>query len=159
MLKKRGTFIKTEKWDKVDAINDKIDDSLKNEKLLNELQTPCSVFLTFESEEGHNRAVEYNDAVKSGELPRHYRKILGQPFHIEPASEPTDIIWENRQFTKCTRTWKRVVSYFIILCLLAVSATSIYLCSSTSTALKTKYPKTTCIADSKEYNIPFKNIN
>jgi hypothetical protein len=60
MLKKRGTLIKTEKWEKVDALNDKIDDSLKNEKLLNELQHPCSVFLTMESEEGHNRAVMYN---------------------------------------------------------------------------------------------------
>jgi len=25
--------------------------------------------------------------------------------------------------------------------------------------LKTKYPKTTCIADAKEYNIEYKNIN
>lgn len=159
MLKKRGNFIKAEKWEKVDEINDKIDNSLKNEKLLNELQTPCSVFMTFESEEGYNRAIGYNVATKNGELPRHYSKILGQPFHIEPASEPTDIIWENRQFTKCTRRWKSIVSYFIIICLLAVSGVSIYYCSSTSTFLKTKYPKTTCIADAKEYNIEFKTNN
>lgn len=37
MLKKRGTLIKTEKWDKLDQLNDKIDDSLKHEELLNEL--------------------------------------------------------------------------------------------------------------------------
>jgi hypothetical protein len=77
MLKKRGNFIKAEKWEKVDEINDKIDNSLKNEKLLNELQTPCSVFMTFESEEGYNRAIGYNVATKNGELPRHYSKILG----------------------------------------------------------------------------------
>ena len=58
-LRKRGNFIKTEKWDKVDEINDKIDNMLQNEHLLNELQTPCSVFMTFESEEGHNRAVNF----------------------------------------------------------------------------------------------------
>lgn len=91
-------------------------------------------------------------------MPKSFGKLLGQPFHIEPASEPTDIIWENRQFTKFTRTWKSVVSYFIILCLLAVSATSIYFCSSTSTALKTKYPKTECIAEAKDYGVVFKSI-
>lgn len=30
---------------------------LKNDALLNRLQTPCSVFVTFETEEGYNRAI------------------------------------------------------------------------------------------------------
>ena len=28
--------------------------------------TPCSVFMTFENEEGVNRALSYDDAVKNG---------------------------------------------------------------------------------------------
>jgi hypothetical protein len=61
LLRKRGNFIKTEKWEKVDQINDKLDDSLKKPKLLDELQHPCGVFLTFESEEGVNRALHFNE--------------------------------------------------------------------------------------------------
>lgn len=57
-------MIKTEKWDKVDEINDKIDDDLKDEDLLNRLQTPCSVFVTFETEEGLNRALLVNKHVE-----------------------------------------------------------------------------------------------
>ena len=58
-LRKRGTFIKMEKWDKVDTINDQISEALKDGVLLDKLQTPCSVFATFESEEGYNRGLEF----------------------------------------------------------------------------------------------------
>jgi len=152
-------LIRTEKWDKLDEINDKIDDALKHEELLNELQHPCSVFVTFESEEGLNRAILINDQIKKKILPKSYGKLLGHVIDIEPASEPSDIIWENRAFTTWTRMWKRYVSYFVILLLLCVSGTVIYYCSSTATYLKTKYPKTDCLADAKEYNHAYKSIN
>lgn len=50
-----------------------------------------SLFVTFETEEGHARACAYNDYPKE--------KILGQELDLQEASEPTDIIWENRQLT------------------------------------------------------------
>ena len=63
-LQTRGTYIKTEKWPKVDEINATILKEIKGEgkdkNLLNKLQTPCSVFATFETEEGYNRAKKYN---------------------------------------------------------------------------------------------------
>jgi hypothetical protein len=60
-LRKRGTLIKTEKWEKLLELNDKIDDSLKDSELLDKLQTPCSIFATFETEEGVNRARLLNE--------------------------------------------------------------------------------------------------
>lgn len=82
MLKKRGTFIKTEKWDKLDEINEKITETIKDADTLNKLQTPCSVFATFESEEGYNRATKYNEQIQDGTLPTAYRKLLGKDFEM-----------------------------------------------------------------------------
>lgn len=157
-LRKRGTLIKTEKWEKLEQINDKIDELFKEKAVLDKLQTPCSVFATFETEEGYNRAILLNEQVDAKLLPKSFGKLLTKDLHLEPASEPTDIIWENRHFKPRTRRWKRAVSYLIILVCLCFSGTFIYFCSSTSTALKTKYPKTTCETTAKEYGIPYGHV-
>jgi hypothetical protein len=66
------------------------------------MQRPCSVFATFETEEGYERATRYNDLItkKEGGIEEddysHYETILGEHIHLEEASEPSDIIWENR---------------------------------------------------------------
>ena len=58
LLRERGTLIKTEKWDKLKEIETKI--NLEKAKIMDDLVRPCSVFMTFESEEGYNRAINYN---------------------------------------------------------------------------------------------------
>lgn len=82
--------MKSEKWDKAEEIDRGIELLLTDpdSKLLNKLQTPCSVFATFETEEGCQRALAYNT---SGQMP-----FLGEMIDVQQASEPTDIIWENR---------------------------------------------------------------
>ena len=56
------------------------------------------MFATFETEEGISRAAIYNDLVNDStvNLPSYYKYILGKEIDIQEASEPTDIIWENR---------------------------------------------------------------
>jgi hypothetical protein len=58
-LKQRGALIVAEKYEKVDELNEQIVTAIENPdgKLLNELQHPCSVFATFECEEGQKRAL------------------------------------------------------------------------------------------------------
>lgn len=58
MLKERGEQIKAEKWKKVTKIEKEIDE-LKS-KHLGKLTRPISAFVTFESEEGFQRAVKFN---------------------------------------------------------------------------------------------------
>jgi hypothetical protein len=86
-----------------------------------------------------------NEQIKDGVLPASFGKLLNKEIEIQPASEPTDIIWENRHFTPMTRRWKRLVVYTIIVIMLTISGFVIYACSFNSTALKTKYPKTNCL--------------
>lgn len=73
LLKKRGSFIHNENWDKVAECNKEIDTLIKHEdklekggkhNVLDRLQTPCSAFVTFETEEGFQRAKQYNKLVK-----------------------------------------------------------------------------------------------
>ena len=92
---------------------DKKINNLKNEKL-DQFTTPVSCFMTFESEEGAQRAKAFEEATLSEENAdkKHLRKWfeadneeLEQKYHLElqSASEPSDIIWENRHFTPAQR--------------------------------------------------------
>jgi len=47
--------------------------------------------LTFEDEEGKNRALEYNNNPQM--------TFLGEELDIKETAEPTDIIWENREYS------------------------------------------------------------
>ena len=63
LLGERGNAIKGEKWAKQREIEGKIN-KLKNGdggKTLEKLTTPVSVFMTFESEEGVNRALKFDE--------------------------------------------------------------------------------------------------
>jgi len=79
--------------------------------LLDKLQTPCNCVVTFESEEGYQRASQYNEVVdfmnnpNPNEKMAKYDHFLGvhNGLKIHDVSEPTDIIWENRSITRKTR--------------------------------------------------------
>ena len=96
-----------------------------------------SLFITFETEEGHARAAAYES------LPQ--AKFLGQDIDIQEASEPSDIIWENRQLTERIRLFRKIIVLTFIGILLAGSGTSIYFMRVKSDSLKNKYPPTSCV--------------
>lgn len=131
-LKQRGALIVAEKHEEVDKLNNKIADAIDDPdgKLLNELQHPCSVFASFECEEGQKRALKYTDAVagKLGPSYDHmkecYKDFLGEEIDIQAACEPTDIIWENRS-AKC-RSLKKFIVVVIISSMLCGSAGLIF---------------------------------
>ena len=77
--------------------------------------------------------------------------FLGGEIEIQEASEPSDIIWENRQFKPWQRTYKRIVVYFIIVVMLALSAAIIFKCTLSANAKKLKYPVVTCSDFKTEY--------
>lgn len=101
LLKKRGLFIKAEKYDDMRKINTQID--VLNSKNVEKYNRPVTAFLTFENEEGLNRCKSYSDVVTSDDQFKHMETILGEKLSFEDAAEPTDIIWENRRFTALQR--------------------------------------------------------
>lgn len=151
-------------------MNKTITEKIKDKDILDKLQTPCSCFVTFESEEGYQRAKMYNDCVsdsiqnfslikkstkdekkkeqlvkeRDSLVPLYYAKFLGESIDVQEASEPTDIIWENRQITPAFRFKQTIIVWIIIGIMLSISGAIIYVCSYTSTSLKLRYPSTDC---------------
>jgi hypothetical protein len=73
---------------------------------------PVTAFITFKNEKGYNRARQLQPKIKC------FKEISIEcwkdaPFSLKSATEPTDIIWENRHFTRFDRI-KRTTIVFII---------------------------------------------
>lgn len=143
-LKKRGTLIRNQKWKKYEKLNAKIVNRLHNsQELLDKMQTPVYCFLTFETEEGKCRCDNYNDTVKDPDYAQ-YKTFLGQEIDMVEASEPTDIIWENRHFSSFSRFVRSIIVCFILFGVLCCSFYGIYTAQKLALAMKTKYPKMNC---------------
>lgn len=86
--------------------------------------------MTFADEEGVNRALKYHESVENDEELHELKTWLGcHEIEIEAASEPTDIIWENRHFTPIQRSKKSVIATLLILTILLLSFVVIFICS------------------------------
>lgn len=150
-LKWRGRYIKFEKWAALEKLNGKMTNRLHNSpELLDKMQTPVACFMTLETEEGKCRADIYNETVGLADYAQ-YRTFLGSEIDVKGASEPTDIIWENRHFTSFQRFLRTIVVSLILLCVLACSFLLIYTAQKTSLAMKQKYPKLNCKEVGDEY--------
>lgn len=135
----------------MEKLHDKMSSRLANsQELLDKMQTPVACFMTLETEEGKCRADLYNDTVQMEDY-QHYKTFLGSEIDVHGASEPTDIIWENRHFTSGQRFVRTMIVSFAIFLLLCVSFTLIYTAQKTSLAMKQKYPKQKCAELNDEY--------
>lgn len=114
------------------------------------MQTPVYCFLTFETEEGKCRCDIYNETVQLEDY-AHYKTFLGGEIDMTPASEPTDIIWENRHFSGFQRFVRSIIVCMILFGVLCCSFFAIYTAQKTALAMKQKYPKTTCGPFLEEY--------
>jgi len=161
LLRQRGNFIMNEKWDKAEECEKKIED-LKNENLT-QFTRPVSVFMTFEDEEGVQRALEFQkwfdekvatewesdnpaDKIKIDTMNKwlHNGDDEGLEIEIQPASEPSDIIWENRHFTPAQRSKKSIIVWIVISLALLASFIIIFAGRKSQKAVATRYPPVDC---------------
>lgn len=143
-LMKRGTYIKNEDYKNLNKINTAFVEQLAHDNdFLDHMQRPCSVFLTCESEEGFNRALNYNDNIKLKDF-EHFSTFLGQDIQIKEASEPTDILWENRMYTPFQRFYKKCIVFLIIFAMLYFSFQTIFRLQKKSLSMKDRYPPHPC---------------
>lgn len=132
-------MIKTNDWTGKEKIDAEIN-RIKNFQIEN-FTTPCSIFMSFECEEGVNRALQFNKTVLANEEVSHLNLWLDKfTIDIQRASEPTDIIWENRQYTYKQRLFKGIFVTIFLVFLLACSFLMILLCSQSSQRLLNKFP-------------------
>lgn len=127
-------------------IEQKIDALIKDQNKLKEFNRPVTAFISFMSEEGLNRATSYLDIVESVPALKKegYDTFLGQPVDIEEASEPTDIIWENRHFTNVYRFNMSIIVITIVGILLFISFSTIFVLAKASAKILAVYPPMNC---------------
>lgn len=142
LLKERGSYIKSQKYDKMREMDAKIDQYIRDH--MKDCARPVSCFLTFENEEGLNRAKNYNETVQKDDQFADIRKFCGVELGIEEASEPTDIIWENRHFTPMDRFYRALIVVAGVLGLLFLSFIIIFVLSVYSVQSSLKYPSVNC---------------
>lgn len=132
-LRKRGAAIAAEKYDKMEVINAEIHHKITTDSdFLDKCQLPCAVFVTFEGEEGCNRARIYNDTPQM--------KLLGEEIQVREAAEPTDIIWENREYSPLSRNIRTAIAWTVIVCLLGGSFIFIFEASVYGNHAKSLFP-------------------
>jgi len=105
-----------------------------DEDFLNKIQLPCAVFCTFEDEEGYNRA----DDIADCGIPQ--MKLLGEDIKIRGAAEPTDIIWENREYSPHSRRVRTCIAWVVILIMLTCSFLFIFSASVYGNKAKSMFP-------------------
>ena len=140
LLRTRGTYIRTEKWDKMREVDTKINE-LKQANL-EKFTRPCSVFMTFEGEEGYQRALKYHDTNLVADADQVF--LGDQRIEIQAASEPSDIIWENRHFTPAQRLKKTIVVVSIIAFALFCSFMVIFWGRKYQKQVAQKFPPVDC---------------
>jgi len=106
------------------------------------LTVPVSAFITFEEEDGKILALRTTSS----------SRLIGQDFRFKEASEPTDIIWENRHFTRWDYIKRQTFAFIIIFILLLGSFIVVYIVASYSSKISNTYPAVQCTSIEKDYS-------
>ena len=114
-------------------------------KKYDKFTTPTAAFITFESDDSREIAVDFNSDLSSK------KKVIGAPMVFEDASEPTDIIWENRHWSAKALFIRQLIATAIIAVLLMVSFVIIFLISTYSAKIQSVFPPVECEGIKKAY--------
>lgn len=130
-LRARGQKIAANDFDGMRAEDDNVQKVMMD---FEKLTIPTSAFITFESDDSKEIAMD-NISMD---------KLLGEEFRFKDASEPTDIIWENRHFTATDYMWRQLRAFIIIALLLGGSFGIIFVISGYSAAVAAVFPPQDC---------------
>jgi hypothetical protein len=122
LLQQRGSFIAYNKFDKIRECDEKIKALLDNPKNAEQLIKPSAAFIIFGNDDSFRFATDLADKEKKeaknkdSKLARTkvFPNTLNQNLRLLKASEPTDIIWENRAFSDWDHTKREIIAYIVI---------------------------------------------
>ena len=134
-LRARGGSIASQDFDDMREQEGKISELFQD---FNALTVPTSAFITFESDDSANAAKEIRESDSKT------MKLIGQDMKFKTVSEPTDIIWENRHFTRRDYFFRQLWAFIIIAVLMFGSLIVIYVISAYSADLAKVFPPVDC---------------
>ena len=150
-LKERGSYLRYLNFDKAKVCEDKINALKGTEESYDKFTRPVAAFITFEKTDGQFRALKFKPAHKRRSKEARGRLLESQDIELTQATEPTNIIWENRPFTPKQRRSRACVSISIILGLLVISFAIILFCKLFVMKMQSKYPKVDCENIERQY--------
>ena len=116
------------------------------------LEEPHYAYVTFASEEGYARALNYTHRRYFHFFNQRTYEWRDQPVYCKPAPEPAAIIWENLFVTTGERLTKICFSVLTVLAILALSTFFIYAASRQRSFIRKKYPPTDCVEVTKLFD-------
>ena len=133
-LRERGTFIAANKYDDMRRLEKDISGMMQDKEMFEHLTIPTSAFITFETDDAQIGAINLETD----------EKLLGKPMKFVQASEPTDIIWENRKFTLYDTLRRNAIAYAGITVMLVISGVIIFLVSTYAAKVGNQFPAVNC---------------
>lgn len=106
------------------------------------LTRPVCAFITFAEEEGYQTGLRFEEPEDKEKCKNPI--LLGEPLWFSDATEPTNIIWENRHFTLIQQIWRAFLVMSACGLLLLGSFVVIFMCQQYSLQFKVKYPMVDC---------------
>ena len=79
--------------------------------------------------------------------------FLGEELDIKETAEPTDIIWENREYSDGQRAFKTFIAWSIISILLLCAFYAIFTCSVIANTAESMYPIANCKETQRQWKI------
>mmetsp|Transcript_33793 Transcript_33793/g.44587 ORF Transcript_33793/g.44587 Transcript_33793/m.44587 type:complete len:597 (-) Transcript_33793:841-2631(-) len=137
-LRERGGHIAHQNFDKAKKSDEKVQELFQD---FDKLTVPTDAVITFESDDFKEHALDYE-----GE-----GKVLGKEMRFADASEPTDIIWENRHFTRQDYFKRQLGAFIVIGLILFISFLIIFKISSYSAKVASVFPLVDCEQVGKLY--------
>jgi len=120
------------------------------------LTVPVCAFITFQEEEGLQTACRFQQSSNTKNLKNPH--LLGVPFWVQAATEPTNIIWENRELTTLQIVLRTFKVLFYCSVLLVVSFVVIFMCQQYSVYFQLKYPPVDCKEVQKTFKDSLLNV-
>lgn len=111
-LRTRGDHIKYQQWGDLNQLNGEVTEKLRDPDTLADLTTPKCAFVSIETETAYNQLADWEtEDGQKGKI-----ELAGHRSSVKEAPEPTNVIWENRDFDKTVR-WAK----FILVCLAVIA--------------------------------------
>ena len=102
-----------------------------------------AAFITFELQEGFERACEVKGYINWRYQTIANKELLNAPLYFTEAPEPTNIIWEHRDKTPKEQLKRKIIAFIAIILVLIVAFIIFYVLKRTTIKNSIRYPSST----------------
>lgn len=144
-MRKRGTAITSLKFEEITALDQQLTDMIQDDEKYEALAQPVCAFITFESDDGKNEALAFaKETMFDNQRKVHphltERMIMNKPPVFTQATEPSNIIWENRYIVGANYYARVTAITLISVFMLALAFFVIFSFKKSQITLASKWP-------------------